>query len=98
MYAVQYSHILKLQIFVGGEAAQRSRGLLPAQVTTIRRELQTIRDQVNRLLDTIEPRNVEVSSSTGDLRRKYIIFLNVKEISKQNIYTHLFSHFIIILF
>lgn len=68
VYAVQYSHILKLQIFVGGEAAQRSRGLLPAQVTTIRRELQTIRDQVNRLLDTIEPRNVEVSSSTGDLR------------------------------
>ncbi|XP_023715646.1 protein TFG isoform X2 [Cryptotermes secundus] len=67
-FAVQYSRILKLQILVGGEdkTNQRNQSLQPVQVHHIRRELQRIRDQVNHLLDSIEPRAVEVSSSTAE--------------------------------
>ncbi|XP_049857761.1 protein TFG-like [Schistocerca gregaria] len=67
-FAVQYSRILKLQVLVGGEAALRTKGLPPSQVSTVRKELQEIRDRVNYLLDTIEPRTVEVTSSTSDSR------------------------------
>jgi len=69
-FAVQYSRILKLQILVGGEdkTIQHNQSLQPVQVNYIRRELQHIRDQVNHLLDSIEPRAVEVSSSTVEHR------------------------------
>jgi len=72
-FAVQYSRILKLQILVGGEdkAILRNQSLQPLQVNHIRRELQQIRDQVNHLLDSIEPRAVEVSSSTAENRSEY---------------------------
>nr|CAD7460140.1 unnamed protein product [Timema tahoe] len=64
-FAVQYSRILKLQILVGGEGAQRNVGATSAQVSRIRKELQHIRDQVNHLLDSLEPRTTEVTSSTA---------------------------------
>nr|CAD7604081.1 unnamed protein product [Timema genevievae] len=64
-FAVQYSRILKLQILVGGEGAQRNVGATSAQVSQIRKELQHIRDQVNHLLDSLEPRTTEVTSSTA---------------------------------
>jgi len=72
-FAVQYSRILKLQILVGGEdkTIQHNQSLQPVQVNYIRRELQQIRDQVNHLLDSIEPRAVEVSSSTVEHRSEY---------------------------
>lgn len=65
-FAVQYSRILKLQILVGGEKAVKRGSMSAVQVNKIRRELQQIRDQVNHLLDIVEPRPVEVSSSTAD--------------------------------
>ena len=79
-FAVQYSRILKLQILVGGEdkTIQHNQSLQPVQVNYIRRELQHIRDQVNHLLDSIEPRAVEVSSSTVEHRSEYTDFSILK--------------------
>ncbi|KAK7864614.1 hypothetical protein R5R35_003202 [Gryllus longicercus] len=65
-FAVQYSRILKLQILVGGEAPTHNWNAPPAHVGIIRRELQHIRDKVNHLLDSLEPRAVEVTSSTAE--------------------------------
>jgi len=52
-FAVQYCRVLKLTLFVAGE---NNKLYQPAQLTEIRKELRTIRDQVNHLLDIIEPR------------------------------------------
>jgi hypothetical protein len=81
-FAVQYSRILKLQILVGGEdkTNQHNQSLQPVQVNYIRRELQHIRDQVNHLLDSIEPRAVEVSSSTAEHRSEYGCFLFLRSV------------------
>lgn len=40
----------------GANGSNHTQYLHPVQVSQIRKELQQIRDQVNHLLDTIEPR------------------------------------------
>lgn len=55
-FAIQYSRVLKLTLFVSGEGGKG--GLYqPPQMTKIRGQLRSIRDQVNQLLDMVEPRN-----------------------------------------
>ncbi|XP_046393862.1 protein TFG-like isoform X2 [Ischnura elegans] len=61
-FAIQYSRILKLSIFVNGEMpSTKVQGLPTSQAVLIRKELQHIRDRVNRILDTIDPKS-DVSS------------------------------------
>ncbi|XP_071455567.1 protein TFG-like isoform X3 [Hetaerina americana] len=61
-FAIQYSRILKLSIFVNGEMpSAKVQGLPTSQAVLIRKELQHIRDRVNRILDTIDPKS-DVSS------------------------------------
>lgn len=50
-YAVQYSRILKLQIFLDSSKDQNI--CQSQQLDTIQRELRFIRDRVNQLLDTL---------------------------------------------
>lgn len=70
-YAVQYSRVLKLTLFVNN-ADNANRFYQPAQISQIRKELRHIRDQVNYLLDIIEPKVPgEVSSST--VESKFIV-------------------------
>uniref|UniRef100_A0A1B6E0Y6 PB1 domain-containing protein n=3 Tax=Clastoptera arizonana TaxID=38151 RepID=A0A1B6E0Y6_9HEMI len=65
-YAVQYSRVLKLTLFVNN-IDNTNRFYQPAQLSEIRKELKQIRDQVNYLLDILEPKvHGEVVSSTID--------------------------------
>ncbi|KAG8223202.1 hypothetical protein J437_LFUL000368 [Ladona fulva] len=65
-FAIQYSRILKLSIFVNGEIpSAKVQGLPTSQAVLIRKELQHIRDRVNRILDTIDPK-VDLSSPKGE--------------------------------
>ncbi|XP_034234908.1 protein TFG-like [Thrips palmi] len=52
-FAVQYSRILKLLLLVGDQKNDGQLQLQATQVNEVRRELQQIRDQVNRLLDSL---------------------------------------------
>lgn len=61
-FAVQYSRVLKLTIFINN-ADSLSRLYQPAQLNAIRSELRKIRDQVNYLLDITEPKMLNDSSS-----------------------------------
>ncbi|XP_063954666.1 protein TFG-like isoform X4 [Lytechinus pictus] len=51
-FAIQCSRILKITLFVNGQP----RPIESDQVKNLRRELQSIRNQVNFLLDSLEPR------------------------------------------
>uniref|UniRef100_A0A1B6DHE7 PB1 domain-containing protein n=1 Tax=Clastoptera arizonana TaxID=38151 RepID=A0A1B6DHE7_9HEMI len=69
-YAVQYSRVLKLTLFVNN-IDNTNRFYQPAQLSEIRKELKQIRDQVNYLLDILEPKvHGEVVSSTIDKRQR----------------------------
>lgn len=70
-FAVQYSRVLKLTLFVSGDGNKLYQ---PPQLTKIRGELRSIRDQVNHLLDIIEPRTYGDSSNSA-LESKYCHFL-----------------------
>lgn len=59
-FAVQYSRILKLLLLVGDQKNDGQLQLQSTQVGEVRRELQQIRDQVNRLLDSLT--NASLSS------------------------------------
>lgn len=61
-FAVQYSRVLKLTIFINN-ADSLSRLYQPAQLNVIRNELRKLRDQVNYLLDITEPKTLTDSSS-----------------------------------
>lgn len=60
-FAIQYSRVLKLRIFVAGETAA---AIEPTQLRKIRREIQDIRDRANMILDTFQPSASEQPSST----------------------------------
>ncbi|XP_014280375.1 protein TFG isoform X1 [Halyomorpha halys] len=61
-FAIQYSRVLKLTLFVSGDGNKLYQ---PPQLNKIRGELRSIRDQVNHLLDIIEPRTYGDSSNTA---------------------------------
>ncbi|XP_054258816.1 protein TFG-like isoform X1 [Macrosteles quadrilineatus] len=63
-YAVQYSRVLKLTLIVNN--GDISRLYQPLELRKIQKELKRVRDQVNHLLDLIDIRDPEVSSSTAD--------------------------------
>src|SRR5258705_13744608 len=69
-FAIQYSRILKLTIFMnstgtGVPSSECRRTLTPEKATAIRRELRQIRDQVNRILDGMEGGIEEVVGSSA---------------------------------
>ncbi|XP_046667460.1 protein TFG-like isoform X2 [Homalodisca vitripennis] len=64
-YAVQYSRVLKLTLFINNPE-NVSRLYQALEVRQVQKELRRIRDQVNHLLDLIDSRDPEVSSSTAD--------------------------------
>uniref|UniRef100_A0A0B7A3T8 PB1 domain-containing protein n=1 Tax=Arion vulgaris TaxID=1028688 RepID=A0A0B7A3T8_9EUPU len=58
-FAIQCSRILKITLFVGGP----SKSILePSQASSIRRELQEVRDKVIGLLDRLEPTALVVAT------------------------------------
>ncbi|XP_075216747.1 uncharacterized protein LOC142322031 isoform X3 [Lycorma delicatula] len=68
-FAVQYSRILKLTLIVNN-SDNATKYFQPLQIDQIRRELRKIRDQVNFLLDFLEPHyGIEVSSSTTECEK-----------------------------
>uniref|UniRef100_A0A1B6G4L0 PB1 domain-containing protein n=1 Tax=Cuerna arida TaxID=1464854 RepID=A0A1B6G4L0_9HEMI len=66
-YAVQYSRVLKLTLFINNPE-NVSRLYQALEVRQVQKELRRIRDQVHHLLDLIDSRDPEVSSSTADKR------------------------------
>lgn len=64
-YAVQYSRVLKLTLFINN-VDNLGRLFHPLDVRQIQKELRRIRDQVMHLLDLIDIKDPEVSSSTAD--------------------------------
>lgn len=62
-FAIQYSRVLKLTLFVSGDGNKLYQ---PPQLNKIRGELRSIRDQVNHLLDIIEPRTYGDSSNSAN--------------------------------
>uniref|UniRef100_A0A1B6MKH8 PB1 domain-containing protein n=1 Tax=Graphocephala atropunctata TaxID=36148 RepID=A0A1B6MKH8_9HEMI len=64
-YAVQYSRVLKLTLFINNPE-NVSRLYQALEVRQVQKELRRIRDQVTHLLDLIDTRDPEVSSSTAD--------------------------------
>lgn len=64
-YAVQYSRVLKLTLFINNSESL-GRFYQPGEIRQVRRELRRIRDQVNHLLDLLDTKDPEVSSSTVD--------------------------------
>ncbi|CAH1405500.1 unnamed protein product [Nezara viridula] len=72
-FAIQYSRVLKLTLFVSGDGNKLYQ---PPQLNKIRGELRSIRDQVNHLLDIIEPRtygdssNTALENSSGKIRER----------------------------
>lgn len=64
-YAVQYSRVLKLTLFINN-VDNLGRLFHPLDVRQIQKDLRRIRDQVVHLLDLIEIKDPEVSSSTAD--------------------------------
>uniref|UniRef100_A0A1B6MRI2 PB1 domain-containing protein n=1 Tax=Graphocephala atropunctata TaxID=36148 RepID=A0A1B6MRI2_9HEMI len=66
-YAVQYSRVLKLTLFINNPE-NVSRLYQALEVRQVQKELRRIRDQVTHLLDLIDTRDPEVSSSTADKR------------------------------
>lgn len=71
-FAVQYSRVLKLTIFINN-ADSLSRLYQPAQLNVIRNQLRKLRDQVNYLLDITEPKTTDSSSgppTDGDKGRE----------------------------
>jgi len=66
-YAVQYSRVLKLTLIVNN-SENIGRLYQPLEVRKVQKELRRIRDQVNHLLDLLDTRDLEVSSSTTDKR------------------------------
>lgn len=64
-YAVQYSRVLKLTVFINN-IDNVGRLFQPLDVRQMQKELRRIRDQVTHLLDLIDIRDPEVSSSTVD--------------------------------
>jgi len=67
-YAVQYSRVLKLTLLVNNRDSLISL-YQPVELKKIQRELRRVRDQVNHLLDLIDIRDPEVSSSTADYHK-----------------------------
>ncbi|XP_077539875.1 uncharacterized protein LOC144152477 [Haemaphysalis longicornis] len=61
-FAIQCSRILKLTIFVNHQPVP----LEPDEIKHLRKELQQIRNVVNRLLDTFEPRHFVSSESKSE--------------------------------
>ncbi|KAL0273763.1 UNVERIFIED_CONTAM: hypothetical protein PYX00_006368 [Menopon gallinae] len=61
-FAIHYCRILKLQILVAGESAEPSQ---TPEVRRIKKELQDIRDRVNRILDTLEVKGTDASSASA---------------------------------
>ncbi|XP_046667461.1 protein TFG-like isoform X3 [Homalodisca vitripennis] len=68
-YAVQYSRVLKLTLFINNPE-NVSRLYQALEVRQVQKELRRIRDQVNHLLDLIDSRDPEVSSSTADKKNE----------------------------
>lgn len=64
-YAVQYSRVLKLTLFINN-VDNLGRLFHPLDVRQMQKELRRIRDQVMHLLDLIDIKDPEVSSSTAD--------------------------------
>lgn len=66
-FAIQYSRVLKLQILLNNQT--KDEVVLPSmkqsEVFYVKQELRNIRDQVNRLLDTLDSKS-EVTSSTEE--------------------------------
>lgn len=74
-FAIQYSRVLKLQILLGSIKEDTNKGLLkPGETMTVKQELRNIRDQVNKLLDALDYKGPEVTSSTEE--GKYINYYN----------------------
>ncbi|XP_014262344.1 protein TFG-like isoform X2 [Cimex lectularius] len=63
-FAIQYSRVLKLTLFVSGEG-NKSGLYQPPQTYKIRSQLRTIRDSINQFLDMVEPRNYESHSTSS---------------------------------
>uniref|UniRef100_A0A1B6M6L2 PB1 domain-containing protein n=1 Tax=Graphocephala atropunctata TaxID=36148 RepID=A0A1B6M6L2_9HEMI len=68
-YAVQYSRVLKLTLFINNPE-NVSRLYQALEVRQVQKELRRIRDQVTHLLDLIDTRDPEVSSSTADKKNE----------------------------
>lgn len=67
-FAIQYSRVLKLQILLANakDEAANAVAMKSSEAYLVKEELRSIRDQVNRLLDSLDTRGTEVTSSTEE--------------------------------
>lgn len=94
-YAVQYSRVLKLTLIVNNPDSI-SRLYQPLEIRHVQRDLRRIRDQVNHLLDLLDTRDPEVSSSTA-ADSEYIQQDNLVRFAQLNYFLSiiiLFVHFL----
>ncbi|XP_076264803.1 protein TFG-like isoform X2 [Rhynchophorus ferrugineus] len=53
-FAIQCSRILKLQVLLNSEIKNEVEGITQTEVTNLKKQIRTIRDQVNKLLDFLD--------------------------------------------
>ena len=73
-FAIQYSRVLKLTLFVAGDSGKLYQ---PVELNKIRKELRSIRDQVNHLLDVTELRCSAESQAASESKYYSIVKLYV---------------------
>lgn len=72
-FAIQCSRILKLQILLNSDLKNDSVSALPSsEVSSLKKQLRNIRDQVNKLLDSIDvSENKHGGSTLGKLNNQF---------------------------
>lgn len=58
-FAIQCSRVLKLQILMNNSDATESNVLKPTAVVGLKTQLRSIRDQVNKLLDSLDVTTIQ---------------------------------------
>lgn len=65
-FAIQCSRILKLQVLLNSEIKKEYEGITQTEVVNLKKQIKTIRDQVNKLLDILD--NVKPMKSSLTLQ------------------------------
>lgn len=74
-FAIQYSRVLKLQILLANakDDVNFTTSMKQSEVSYVKQELRNLRDQVNRLLDTLDSsKGSEVTSSTEESKSIFL--------------------------
>lgn len=72
-FAIQCSRILKLQVLINSEIKNEVEGITQTEVTNLKKQIRTIRDQVNKLLDFLD--NIKPVKNIPTLQGMYFYYI-----------------------